>query len=551
MLPSSSSGSGSQVESARRSSQPTIGDLLQRRRPEGSPARAGGAAPKVGADSGPRATPPPVDPVASSGQAGQVVPPPAMELPREEPARSSDADARALVKAKGPALEPQGASQPLPVSVGTMEKEWRDADVHEVTSREGKKGMASMEMFFSDFRAFVNATAAEADGRLKRVEKSVTDKRTGLYNRLVASYHKAKTDRTEMACELEVAKAGGRLEFCQLAAAAARVPQLEEDLRILRVQCADSQEVAKALAAKAKETEGELSRLRRLEANHLAELDSVKRVEQEKVDNLNLHLNGVDEQCQKLNNDMVAQSKVLTKTAKHWVEEISALDRGLAGTCRLLSAGFTGFLQYSLFISTAFPETQKEALAAAGKAQEERQLATGESGSEFFSMDDHLASIADRVEPVTMLGYELGLAVEDLYRLLWPTETLLGEIANLVKWLETAPDRLLDWKDSATRAGADMALSFVLSWYEDIDLDQLETLRAGVEDALSTETKTRRLARACAIADFVNKGVFVSDPNPLEEEEAGEDEDMADTEEGVPEAPGSDVPPAGPSPAGA
>ncbi|KAK1642027.1 hypothetical protein QYE76_059832 [Lolium multiflorum] len=382
--------------------------------------------------------------------------------------------------------------------------------------------MASMEMFFSDFRAFINATTAEADGRLKRVEKvnkSVTDKRTGLYNRLVASYHKAKTDRAEVAHELQVAKV-----------AAARVPQLEEDLRIVRTQCADSQEVAKALAAKAKETEGELSRLRRLEANHLAELDSVKRVEQEKVDNLNQRLNEVDEQCQKLNNDMIAQSKTLTETAKRWVEEISPLDCGLA---------------------IAFPETQKEALAAAGKAQEERRLATGESSSEFFSMDDHLASIAARVEPVTMLGYGLRLAAEEFLRLLWPTETLPGEIANLVKWLESAPDRLLDWKDSAAHAGADMALSFVLSWYEDVDLYQLETGRASVEDALSAETKTRRLARACTIADFVNKGFFVNDPSLPEEEEAAEDEDMADAEEGLPEAPGSDVPPASPSPAGA
>jgi hypothetical protein len=42
-----------------------------------------------------------------------------------------------------------------------------------------------------------------------------------------------------------------------------------------------------------------------------------------------------------------------------------------------------------------------------------------------------------------------------------------------------------------------------------------------------------------------------TNPNPPEEEEAAEDEDMADAEEGVPEAPGLDVPPAGPSPAGA
>ena len=168
----------------------------------------------------------------------------------------------------------------------------------------------------------------------------------------------------------------------------------------------------------------------------------------------------------------------------------------------------------------------------------------------YFSKDDHLASMAARIEPITMLGYELRQAAEELYRLLWPTEMLPGELANLVKWLENAPDRLLDWKESAAHAGADMALSFVLSWYEEVDLDQLESRRADVEGSLSAETKTRRLAWACAIADFVNHNTFVHDPNPPEEE-AAEDEDMADAEEGVPEAPSSDVPPAGPSPAGA
>jgi hypothetical protein len=35
--------------------------------------------------------------------------------------------------------------------------------------------------------------------------QSVTDRRTDLYNRLVASYHKAKAERADMARELEVA----------------------------------------------------------------------------------------------------------------------------------------------------------------------------------------------------------------------------------------------------------------------------------------------------------------------------------------------------------
>jgi hypothetical protein len=144
---------------------------------------------------------------------------------------------------------------------------------------------------------------------------------------------------------------------------------------------------------------------------------------------------------------------------------------------------------------------------------------------------------------------------------MWPTETLPGDLANLIKWLENAPDRLLDWKESAARSRAEMALSFMLSWYEEDDLDQLTSRQAGVEDALTAETKSYRLARACAIADFLNKNTFVEDPNPPEEEEGAdedeevaEDEDMADAEEGVPEAspaPGSDVPPAGPSPTSA
>ncbi|KAK1681288.1 hypothetical protein QYE76_042136 [Lolium multiflorum] len=159
-------------------------------------------------------------------------------------------------------------------------------------------------------------------------------------------------------------------------------------------------------------------------------------------------------------------------------------------------------------------------------------------------------------EPITMLGYELRQAAEELYRLLWPTETLPGDLANLITWLENAPDRLLDWKELAARAGADMALSFVVSWYEEVNLDQLTSRRAGVEDALSAETKTRRLARECAIANFINKSTFVEDPNPPkeEEEEADEDEDTADAEEDAPEAnpaPGSDAPPAGPPPAAA
>ncbi|KAK1607231.1 hypothetical protein QYE76_030904 [Lolium multiflorum] len=453
--PPGAPGSSSQGEPSRRSSQPTIGDMLQCRRPEGPAAGAGGAAPEVVVlHASPKDAPPPPESTAPTGPLDQVVPPTAPEPSMEEPARPADADARALVKAKGPAQAPQDPPQPLvslhvsPAasllnvvsapdsslgSAGTTEKDWRDADVHEVTSRDGSKGMASMEMFFSDFCAYAKACAAEADHRLKRVEKvnkSVVDKRTALYNRLVANYHKAKVERADMARELE----------------ATQVPQVEEDLRAAHAQCAESEKAVKAAAVKAQETEGEVARLRRLKANHLIELDSIKRCEQEKVDDLSRWLDEVDGQCRKLHEEVTSKSEELTATAKRWVEKISALEHGLAA---------------------AFPEAQQAALDAAGKAGARRQ-ATARQARPHFSMDDYLASMAARVEPITMLGYELC-----------------------------------------------------------------------VEDALSAETKTRRLARACAIANFVNKGVFV---------------DMADAEDDAPEADpvaGADAPPAGPPPAGA
>nr|XP_051229091.1 uncharacterized protein LOC127346886 [Lolium perenne] len=132
----------------------------------------------------------------------------------------------------------------------------------------------------------------------------------------------------------------------------------------------------------------------------------------------------------------------------------------------------------------AFPEAQEAALTAAGKAWEARRQATGEQSSACFSMDDYLVSMAARVDPITKLGWELWEAAEELIRLLWPTETLPQDLANLIKWLETAPDRFHDWKESAARAGADMALSFVPSWYDEVNLGQLECRRAGVEENL-------------------------------------------------------------------
>ncbi|KAK1670418.1 hypothetical protein QYE76_058577 [Lolium multiflorum] len=133
-------------------------------------------------------------------------------------------------------------------------------------------------MFFSSLRNRVKNQAAEVEARIARLEKAdkaVSDKRTALHNQLVASYHKAKRERADFARELEAAKV-----------VAARVPQLEADLRAARAQCAESEKAAQAATVRARENEGELARLRRLESDHLAQLEAAKQVGRKEVEDL-------------------------------------------------------------------------------------------------------------------------------------------------------------------------------------------------------------------------------------------------------------------------
>jgi hypothetical protein len=85
---------------------------------------------------------------------------------------------------KGPAEPPQGlhvakaasllnmvsASDSSLGSAGTMEKDWHQADACEVTGRDERPGKAPVEMFFSGFRAYTKAKAAETEVRLARLE---------------------------------------------------------------------------------------------------------------------------------------------------------------------------------------------------------------------------------------------------------------------------------------------------------------------------------------------------------------------------------------------
>ncbi|KAK1604715.1 hypothetical protein QYE76_028388 [Lolium multiflorum] len=234
-------------------------------------------------------------------------------------------------------------------SAGTMEKAWHQADACEVAER-----------------------------------------RTVLYNQVVTSYHKAKIERAGLARELEVAKAE-----------AARVPQLESNLRAARAQCAESEEAG--AAAKLKVADGELARLRRLEDNHLKELAALKKDGEEKLEGPSKRLEEVDR-----------------RGSQRWRRVLLPPSYKFA----FLLCGFDVLLLCGL------PEAQDAALAAVGRRG--RSARWREQSSACFTMEDYLASMAARVEPITKLGWELRKAAEELIRLLWPTETLPQDLANLI-----------------------------------------------------------------------------------------------------------------------
>ena len=84
---------------------------------------------------------------------------------------------------------------------------------------------------------------------------------------------------------------------------------------------------------------------------------------------------------------------------------------------------------------------------------------------------------------------------------LWPYSVHPCSFSHLARWLEMGPDRLGEWRVSAARAGAEMALRFALSWHPDLQLDTLMGQRVGSEQLLQ-EQAGRIASRASYIAEF-------------------------------------------------
>lgn len=177
------------------------------------------------------------------------------------------------------------------------------------------------------------------------------------------------------------------------------------------------------------------------------------------------------------------------------------------------------------FLTGIHPESQAAAEGAVDAFRAE-QLTKGVnvSADSPWIMEDYAVACHARLAPIDDLMLRLFEAVRQVFKALWPDVRTPREIGELTDWMANAPGRVDEWRASAARAGAEMALSFVLSWYEEVQLSQLATRRAGAE---FPEEEMR--SRAISIASFADVDTFIADPNEPDDSGA-EDVDPAEVE---------------------
>ena len=141
------------------------------------------------------------------------------------------------------------------------------------------------------------------------------------------------------------------------------------------------------------------------------------------------------------------------------------------------------------------------------------------------TMDDLLLAVSVRLKPVKLLAVDLLNAAISAVASLWPGEETPESLGDMVSKLKETEDRLDEWRESAGRAGADIALQFVLSWYEGINLEVLQTMRTNGKYSTDPDLIKKRKEMAYSFINYADLHLFCE---PLEEE-TGADGD-ADTE---------------------
>lgn len=137
----------------------------------------------------------------------------------------------------------------------------------------------------------------------------------------------------------------------------------------------------------------------------------------------------------------------------------------------------------------SWPNTQE----GAEKAIQEHRQARRAAGATVddvapWSPDEIILATRARLPLLKGAVCAFKTGVLKLNRLLWPANRVPDEpdaTAQVTTMLTVAPRRIRALLDSAARAGAQMTLATVVSWYPGLDLSLLRAVRAGSDSDLS------------------------------------------------------------------
>ncbi|XP_024311919.1 uncharacterized protein LOC112269427 [Brachypodium distachyon] len=197
----------------------------------------------------------------------------------------------------------------------------------------------------------------------------------------------------------------------------------------------------------------------------------------------------------------------------------------------LLKVVWRDIVKIDSMLTKFFPTSVEHAQETVKIACRKRDPAVAAGEPFEWDLVDHLVSIAIRVKPLKSLGVDMLNAGIRALRALWPGEEAPTDSPDLAKRLMETESRLNDWRESAARIGTDEALSFVLSWYDVINLDVLQLMRASSPYLTDPELVAKRKERAYSFIQYADVHTFVEGPtSEAEAEMTDDDEEAADKE---------------------
>jgi hypothetical protein len=128
-----------------------------------------------------------------------------------------------------------------------------------------------------------------------------------------------------------------------------------------------------------------------------------------------------------------------------------------------------------------------------------------------WDMSEQLIALEARKKAMTSYTEDLFLGAQEAHSALWPGQRTPTDPLDLGNNLQLSKVHLREWRDSGARVGADEALTYFLSWYEKVDLENLRSVREGSVWTTDSEFIRRRQELAHSYVDYADTEVFVRD----------------------------------------